>query len=357
MKYQGTYPKITILESHDEVIEHMNEYAVKITKGNKYTYKNWSSNPNTHKCPLCHPGSGNGWNCIGFAFSCWHHGGNLKSKCNCGVINNGVAETMLTCSAAKALELAQKNTGLKNVKVIRNGGKNIPKSKLKAGDICMIFNGKTYSHTYFYMGDGKLADSTASRSDNIKAGVKFAGRYKNVKVVVRYTGPGVNKRNYLMLGDSGIYVANLQKYLNWALDINLTVNGKFNNATFKALQKFQKKVGLSGTGKCGEKTLAAMKAYDKDEVKKNYNGTFPSLIDGNKQNVVIKIGDKRAEQVKLWQKFLNWYFGHEVCEPDGKFGVITDKYTKEFQEKEIGKGEGDGLVGPKTIAAAQKVQK
>ena len=64
-----------------------------------------------------------------------------------------------------------------------------------------------------------------------------------------------------------------------------------------------------------------------------------------------------SDRVKLWQAFLNWYNGKNVCTVDGCFGDSTLKYTKAFQEKELGKGQGDGLVGPKTLAAAAKCKK
>lgn len=64
-----------------------------------------------------------------------------------------------------------------------------------------------------------------------------------------------------------------------------------------------------------------------------------------------------SNRVLLWQKYLNWYLGSKVLTEDGIYGDNTLKYTKQFQEIEIGPGEGDGLVGPKTIAAAKKVEK
>lgn len=68
-----------------------------------------------------------------------------------------------------------------------------------------------------------------------------------------------------------------------------------------------------------------------------------------------------GKRVKLWQDYLNWWsdgaFFKECGGSDGYFGDNTKKWTIKFQEKEIGKGEGDGLIGPKTLAAAAKVKK
>ena len=66
--------------------------------------------------------------------------------------------------------------------------------------------------------------------------------------------------------------------------------------------------------------------------------------------VAIKKGAK-GDNVKLWQKFLNWYYPAWKLTVDGKFGNHTDSATKMFQ-----KNEGltsDGIVGAKTIAKAK----
>ena len=64
-----------------------------------------------------------------------------------------------------------------------------------------------------------------------------------------------------------------------------------------------------------------------------------------------------SNRVALWQAFLDWYFDGKVGKADGIYGDNTLKWTKEFQEKEIGKGQGDGFIGPKTLAAAAAVKK
>lgn len=165
-------------------------WAKKIAADNSFHYVKWKSkDKKTHECPVCknHPkGEYHGWNCIGFAFACWRHGGLLKSKCNCGVIANETWEKILHAKTdAEAKKIASNAVGI-DVEVIRNGGKAIPQSKLKKGDICSYFIGEKYQHTFFYMGDGKIADSTSGRSDNIKAGVAFSGNYKSkTKVAIR----------------------------------------------------------------------------------------------------------------------------------------------------------------------------
>jgi hypothetical protein len=80
-----------------------------------------------------------------------------------------------------------------------------------------------------------------------------------------------------------------------------------------------------------------------------YNGSVNT-------NMYIRHGEV-GKRVALWQAFLDWYFDGQVGSADGYFGDNTLKWTKKFQEEVIGAGEGDGIVGQKTLDAAAKVRK
>lgn len=129
-----------------------------------------------------------GGNCIWFAFSCWHHGGGIPCRCSCDVINNAMWEKLRTMVSKDGTKIVQERLGIDDVKVIRRkGGKTIPMDALKRGDIIAYFNGDTYAHTALYLGDGKIADCTSTRKDNIKYGVKSYSTM-SIKVALRYTG-------------------------------------------------------------------------------------------------------------------------------------------------------------------------
>lgn len=102
----------------------------------------------------------------------------------------------------------------------------------------------------------------------------------------------VGKRKYLKKGDKGTQVIRVQRFLNWAIDANLVVDGHFGPATRTAVKKFQKKVGLKANGHFGSGTLKAAKNYDKPTPKKEgtYTGAFPNIT--VKTAVIVNNGKK-----------------------------------------------------------------
>ncbi|MBQ6631084.1 MAG: hypothetical protein IJH55_02990 [Romboutsia sp.] len=169
----------------------MNAWAKKIADDNNFHYVKWQQKVTaTHECPICKKhskGSYYGWNCIGFAWAIWHHGGNLANKCNCGVINNDTAEKILNAKTdAEALKIVTNHIGISNVKVIRNKN-GIPKSQWKDGDICLKFDGNTYKHTFYYMGNKKIVDSSQRSTAANDIAVRDYDSY-TCKIIVRWLG-------------------------------------------------------------------------------------------------------------------------------------------------------------------------
>lgn len=167
-----------------------NAWAKKIAS-EKYHYVVWKPKVTaTHTCPICQGRKYDnyyGWNCIGFASAVWHHGGGLKNACNCHTITNEDGEKMYQAKTdADALAIAKKKLGLTSLTIIRSK-KNIPKAQWKAGDLCLQFKGSTYRHMFYYMGNGKIADSsrTSKAADNIK--IRSYNNY-SAKIIIRYTG-------------------------------------------------------------------------------------------------------------------------------------------------------------------------
>lgn len=178
-----------IFDVRAKVVGKMNAYTKRISS-EKYHYVTWKSKDfKTHTCPICNGRVFDdhfGWNCIGYSFSVWHHGGGIPCKCNCGVIANEVGEAILLAKTdAEALRIAQSHVGIKSIEVIRNKS-GIPKSKWNAGDICMKFDGDTYKHTFYYEGDGKISDSSYRGGDGSSDIAIRSYKNYSAKVIIRF---------------------------------------------------------------------------------------------------------------------------------------------------------------------------
>ena len=80
-----------------------------------------------------------------------------------------------------------------------------------------------------------------------------------------YTGtfPTLPSRGYFKKGDTGTQVKNLQKFLNWANDCKLGVDGVIGNNSISQIKAFQKKVNLTQDGLFGKSSLSKAKSYKK----------------------------------------------------------------------------------------------
>ena len=169
-------------------VDRANAWAQKIANDNSWHYVKWSSNAKTHECPICHNhpvGAYHGWNCIGFAFAYWRHGGGLKCTCNCHVIDNAFGTKLLKMDKTKALKELKKKIGLNDIALIRNSGKNIPQSQMKAGDLCLCYTKGKYYHIYPYVGNGYMIDC-GNWSNKAKQIAKR--KATSAQVVIRYIG-------------------------------------------------------------------------------------------------------------------------------------------------------------------------
>ena len=166
-----------------------NQWAINIANSGKYRYKAYSDDSNTHKCPICYPGSGNGWNCIGFATACWRHGAGIPCRCSCDTMYDQLGNKLLRSTHEEATRLIRKAYRIDDIQLISNSGSPIPLSKLKPGDLLILYDGKTYYHMAYYMGNGKYADSSRGHNPQILANLTVSNDMKNdIKIALRYTG-------------------------------------------------------------------------------------------------------------------------------------------------------------------------
>jgi GH25 family lysozyme M1 (1,4-beta-N-acetylmuramidase) len=269
--YTGSFPTEAEIrsESNAGIHEGIRAWCKKIADSGEYGYKSFTDDPATQICPICNnqPKKYWGWNCIGYAFASWRHGGGIPSTCNCGVIWNGLGDNYYYWPDADVLASMKSRIGINDIKMIRNGNNAIPPSALLKGDLLMYYNGNEYAHMAVYIGNGEISDDSGGQNPDIKYGKSYDySKYRKCLFAIRYTGT----RSFIKIGDEGTAVLKWQDFLNWWSD------GQF----YKEC----------GTG-------------------------------------------------------------------DGIFGANTHKWSVAFQEKEIGKGQGDGLVGQKTISVAKTIKK
>ena len=178
-------PKPSVKTVQDKICD----WAKIIASNNSWHYVKWSSkDAKTKECPICHDhpkGKYHGWNCIGFCFASWHHGGGIKCHCNNHVINDSEWNDLYKLSEAKALKLAKDLIGVNDIKLIRNK-KGIPQSQLKAGDICGRYGSK-FEHAFLYLGNGKMADCRGSNGKVPTDKQISVRKAQKAKVAIRYT--------------------------------------------------------------------------------------------------------------------------------------------------------------------------
>lgn len=173
--------------------DNANAWAEALCKSPNGKYKLFGDDPKTQECPLCHKDAYYGYNCIGASFAYWRHGAGIPCRCNCEVINDSMGNRLLRSNHETALALVKQCTGLTAVTIVSNGGKPIPTSALKKGDIIMYFDGKEYAHMGVHIGNGKLFDCARGHEPQMQCGKLNVDWWHkengwDVKLVIRFTG-------------------------------------------------------------------------------------------------------------------------------------------------------------------------
>jgi peptidoglycan hydrolase-like protein with peptidoglycan-binding domain len=256
--YDGEYPTEAEIKQASNKGIHNNicTWCYDTWKSGKYGYITFDEQ---EQCPICHPRSTDlGWQCIGFDFASWRHGGGIPCNCWYGVLYNSLGDNYYYMSNLEILKSLQERIGVKDIQLIRYDNSPIPQSALEKGDLLMFYNGKSFCHMGVYIGDGKISDA-ANKADGIRYGASYS-EFKCL-IAIRYVG----SHPYLGKGDEGTAVTKLQKYLLWfGLDLGKWgADGIWGDATEKAVGQLQKALGVTVDYLVGNDTLNAMKAYKK----------------------------------------------------------------------------------------------
>ena len=105
--------------------------------------------------------------------------------------------------------------------------------------------------------------STSATPANTGSSSSTQSTATSTKKTYSGTFPKLPKRGYFKKGDKGEQVKNLQKFLNWYGKYGLKTDGKCGKKTINAIKKFQKSVGMKADGSFGKKTLEKAKTVKK----------------------------------------------------------------------------------------------
>ena len=103
----------------------------------------------------------------------------------------------------------------------------------------------------------------AGKKKPAKVEKKPAKKEENVAEKYSGTFPKLPERGYFEDGDEGTQAKNLQKFLNWYGNYGLKVDGIIGEKTIAAVKKFQKAEDLTADGLFGGKSLAKAKTIKK----------------------------------------------------------------------------------------------
>lgn len=262
-------------------------------------------------------------------------------------------------------------------------GTTVDYSSAIVGDL--LFFGKTkssISHIAFYAGDGKMYESIGGSSNtksNPGKGVTLSNVSRRsdlilVKRIAEVTSTASSAssttRTYLMKGDKGDAVKELQNNLNTLGFSCGTVDGIFGDATDKAVRAFQSAYGLTVDGKYGNNSKAKM--TEAINVKNSTSSTTNSntsafttfvkdvqsaigaKVDGiagsetlSKTVTVSKSKNNRHAVVKPLQTYLN-SLGYNCGTVDGIAGTKFDTAVKEYQKDNGCVADGEITAGKMT---------
>lgn len=149
------------------------------------------------------------------------------------------------------------------------------------------------------------------------------------------------------LGDEGSFVAQLQQFLKDKSGASLTVTGKFDDNTLKALQSFQKNNKLAETQKFNASVKAVILFKYLNEIPDAEYEYIASWSD-------LSFGSQSEYVGELQNLLIDYGCSVSGMGIDKKFGENTEQAVKNFQYFNFLKQ--DGIVGPSTRAVLMSTE-
>lgn len=138
---------------------------------------------------------------------------------------------------------------------------------LKATGKFKILTSTKYTRSSNYLQRGDILCTPAGVSGHTVVVISDGSKVKK-----KYSGlwPKLPNRGYFKLGDGyetltqyKVSLKRIQRFLNWAMDAKLKVDGEYGPKTQAAVLAFQKKHGVKATSQWGKLTLAKAKTIKK----------------------------------------------------------------------------------------------
>lgn len=177
------------------------------------------------------------------------HGTNTKTKteCDCSSL---VRECVKEASGKDVGNFTTAN----EASVLESSG--LFEKRKSVGALTKLYNGdvlvtKTQGHTVVVVSGRARKSSSKSK--------KYSGKLPKLPPI-GYYDIGDGYKSYIFYDDE---IKLLQKFLNWAIDAGLKVDGQYGEKTMAAVRKFQGTYRLTIDGKFGKKSLAKAKKIKK----------------------------------------------------------------------------------------------
>lgn len=176
-----------------------------------------------------------------------------------------------------------------------------------------------------------LRNGWISYEENMKNAVLkvWSGKIKTLSATdYRPTTPyeGTLPKATVKEGSSGDDVKACQTFLNWCINVGLSVDGKAGPHTVNAIKVYQKTYELGVDGVFGSKSKAKAEEIVKEHEKKGYDGEYPNT------NVSVTVNKPNSNKLVAQAKALAWSKGTDSSKYKWKGGSATAAFKAALEK-------------------------
>ena len=256
--YTGTFPTYRITKTNAQVIADTIAWLKMIANNNNFHYGCGKAS-HRNGCYFCDTQPARKKNsgmkmwkttycCNPYVHAGWAHGGCIP-------------RAMALCREGNSWDFGKDSGTYHTCNLFTNLG-NLPKSKLKVGDVLC-----SDSHVAIYAGSGKVLqagheDNNVKNSSSWNSSISLS-TWNGYTRVYRYNSK-VDANMSIFYGELSDRVKHLWEFMNWYYDNKVgTPQRYYGDKLHEYVKKFQKEQGLKVTGFVDQKTIDAMKKVKK----------------------------------------------------------------------------------------------